>query len=130
MRTLFHTAITGTLALLFMGTIFVPKATALCGYARGHTATVQPQHWQGLALFRPASFVLVAHQDADDQIVGFWNVEFVLGDGTVVDHGFAQWHSDGTEIMNSGSRPPATSNFCLGVWRKSGPSSYKPMVLV
>jgi hypothetical protein len=26
--------------------------------------------------------------------------------------------------MNS-SRPPATSNFCLGVWQKSGPFSYE-----
>ena len=26
--------------------------------------------------------------------------------------------------MNS-SRPPATSSFCLGVWQKSGPSSYE-----
>jgi hypothetical protein len=124
MRTLFQTAITGTLALLFLGTVFVSKATAQCGYAGGHTATVQPQHWQGPAPFRPASFLLVAHQDSDDRIVGFWKVEFVLDDGTVIDHGFAQWHSDGTEIMNS-SRPPATSNFCLGVWQKSGPSRYK-----
>jgi hypothetical protein len=30
----------------------------------------------------------------------------------VIDAGFAQWHSDGTEIMNS--HAPATSNFCLG----------------
>jgi len=45
-------------------------------------------------------------------------------DGTVIDAGFAQWHSDGTEILNS-SRPPATSNFCLGVWEKIGQFSYK-----
>lgn len=38
--------------------------------------------------------------------------------------GFAQWHSDGTEILNS-SRPPATGNFCLGVWEKTGPSRFK-----
>jgi len=38
--------------------------------------------------------------------------------------GFSQWHSDGTEILNS-SRPPATSNFCLGVWEKTGRSTYK-----
>jgi len=41
-----------------------------------------------------------------------------------VDQGFSQWHSDGTEILNS-SRPPATSNFCLGVREKTGPSAYK-----
>ena len=45
-------------------------------------------------------------------------------DGTVLDVGYAQWHSDGTEIMNS-SRPPATGSFCLGVWAKTGPSTYK-----
>jgi hypothetical protein len=33
-------------------------------------------------------------------------------------------HSDGTENLNS-SRPPATSNFCLGVWEKTGASTYK-----
>jgi hypothetical protein len=85
---------------------------------------VQPQHWQGSAPFRPTSLLLVADNDADDRIVGFWKVEFMLDDGTVFDHGFAQWHSDGTEIMNS-SRPPATGNFCLGIWQKSGRSSYK-----
>ncbi len=66
----------------------------------------------------------------DDQIVGFWKVKFVsvgspgIPDGTVVDNAFVQWHSDGTEIMNS-SRPPATSNFCLGVWQRAGSSRYK-----
>ena len=29
-----------------------------------------------------------------------------------------------TEIMNS-SRPPATSNFCLGIWRRTGRSTYR-----
>jgi len=63
-------------------------------------------------------------------IVGFWHVKFIskgttgIPDGTVVDMGFSQWHSDGTEILNS-SRPPATSNFCLGVWEKTGPFTYK-----
>jgi len=37
-------------------------------------------------------------------IVGFWHVKFIskgtgfIPDGTVVDMGFSQWHSDGTEI--------------------------------
>jgi len=62
--------------------------------------------------------------------VGFWRVKFVskdtpgIPDGTVIDAGFAQWHSDGTEILNS-SRLPATSNFCLGVCGKTEPFSYK-----
>jgi hypothetical protein len=45
-------------------------------------------------------------------------------DGTVIDSAYAQWHSDGTEIMNS-SRPPSTGSFCLGVWKKTGPSTYR-----
>ncbi len=43
----------------------------------------------------------------------------------MIDFGYAQWHSDGTEFMNSGGRAPATQNFCLGVWKKTGPSTYK-----
>jgi hypothetical protein len=63
-------------------------------------------------------------------IVGLWKVKFVaegntgIPDGTVIDNGFTQWHSDGTEITNS-SKAPATGNFCLGVWQKSGSSSYQ-----
>jgi hypothetical protein len=128
MSTLFKMTITGTLALLFLGTLCVSKATALCGYVGGPMAPVQPQHWQGPAQFGPASFLLVAEKDSDDRIVGFWKVKFFVvdedGKASVIDNGFAQWHSDGTEIMNS-SRPPATGNFCLGVWKKSGRSSYK-----
>ncbi len=69
-------------------------------------------------------------------IVGFWRVTllaegnqnntppFNFPDGFMLDHGFAQWHSDGTEIMNS-NRQPSTGSFCLGVWKKVGPSRYK-----
>ena len=64
-------------------------------------------------------------------IVGFWHVKFVsegskgIPDGAEVDAGYSQWHSDGTEIMNSGGRAPDTSNFCLGVWQKVGECEYK-----
>ena len=67
-------------------------------------------------------------------IVGLWQftfssegnnvAPFLIPDGAPLDSGYAQWHSDGTEIMNS-SRDPATSNFCLGVWTTiSGGRSY------
>ncbi|MEO6138627.1 MAG: hypothetical protein ABIP11_08205 [Luteimonas sp.] len=57
------------------------------------------------------------------KIVGLWKFTFLslgnlnlgIPDGAVLDAGFQTWHSDGTEIMNSG-RPPMTSNFCMGVW--------------
>ena len=43
-----------------------------------------------------------------------------IPDGAVVDFGYSQWHGDGTEILNSGGRAPATENFCLGVWGQTG----------
>jgi hypothetical protein len=63
-------------------------------------------------------------------IVGLWKFKFVskdsrgIPDDTVIDEGYATWHSDGTEIMNSG-RAPMTSNFCMGVWKKTRRSTYK-----
>jgi hypothetical protein len=72
-----------------------------------------------------------AHSVATPEpIVGFWYIKLtaegnVSGppDGTVIDWGLQQWHSDGTEILNSGSGP---KRFCLGVWVKgAGPSEYK-----
>jgi len=56
--------------------------------------------------------------------VGFWKVQLVLDDGTVFDDGYATWHSDGTELMNSG-RPPMTGSFCMGVWRQTKSGPYK-----
>ncbi len=63
-------------------------------------------------------------------IVGFWHVKFVsegssgIPDGTEIDAGYSEWHSDGTEIMNSGGRSPITSSFCLGVWLQTGDNTY------
>lgn len=68
-------------------------------------------------------------------MVGFWKVQFVslgngshnppIPDGAQVDFGYTQWHSDGTEIMNSGGHMPATQNFCLGTWVRSGYFTYE-----
>jgi|SRR5437867_4051054 len=131
MRSTFRIAFTGTLAIVLLGMVSPSTATAQCGLFEFHKAgTIPPQAWQGTNRLTPASLSLAAGQTAsDDRIVGFWKVKFVaegnpgIPDGIVIDNGFVQWHGDGTEIMNS-SRPPATGNFCLGVWQKSGPSSY------
>jgi hypothetical protein len=62
-------------------------------------------------------------------IVGMWRFQLVTpipgGGVALVDDGYAQWHSDGTEIQNSGVHAPITSNFCLGVWSQVGPRSYQ-----
>jgi len=72
--------------------------------------------------------------DGNPTIVGLWQVTFTsagndvdplfIPDGVPLDQGYAQWHSDGTELMNS-SRDPATGNFCMGVWVSSGPRTYR-----
>jgi len=130
MKQIVKTAILGTLAIVLLGIVFVPRATAQCAFpGLNKSGAVQPQSWRGGEGPAPGSFLLAAEQDGSgSQIVGFWKVKFVsegtpgIPDGTVIDNGFAQWHDDGTEIMNS-SRVPATGNFCLGVWEKNG-SSY------
>ncbi len=35
------------------------------------------------------------------------------------------WHSDGTELTNSGGRPPQSGDFCMGVWKQTGGATYK-----
>jgi hypothetical protein len=88
-------------------------------YLPGHGGAVSAQNQQG---------------DEGATIVGMWQFEFIsqgnsmappfIPDGALLDAGYAQWHSDGTEIMNSG-RDPATSSFCLGVWKNVNGGSYK-----
>ncbi len=56
-------------------------------------------------------------------ITGLWDLQFISGD-QVVDEGFDQYHSDGTEILND-TPPPAAGNVCLGVWAKTGGNTLK-----
>jgi hypothetical protein len=132
MRTVVKSAIIGTLTIVSLGVAFVPEAAAQCAYPAWRKAgAVRPRSFRGVAQFSPVSFLTVANQEGSNgRIVGFWKVKFVsegtsgMPDGTVIDNGFAQWHADGTEIMNS-SRPSAANSSCPGVWQKSGPSSYE-----
>ncbi|HEY2480931.1 MAG TPA: hypothetical protein VGI30_01875 [Caulobacteraceae bacterium] len=58
-------------------------------------------------------------------ITGLWSVTLTAA-GSPMDNdwGFSEWHSDGTEIMNSGGHSPASGNFCLGVWAQTGANTY------
>ncbi len=61
-------------------------------------------------------------------IVGLWKFQLIskgntghspsIPDGALIDYGFRQWHSDGTEIQNSAGVPGG--GFCLGVWGQTG----------
>jgi hypothetical protein len=64
-------------------------------------------------------------------IVGTWKEHWIsegsdgIPDGTEIDAGYAQWHSDGTEINVSGLRTPMSGNVCLGEWKKTGEHTYQ-----
>lgn len=128
MRTMFRAAIAATFAIL-VGMCFVSKASAQgASVLSSNVESIQPQLLEGQPQFMPASFLELGSQN--DGIVGFWKVKFIaegnagIPDGTVLDNAFVQWHSDGTEMMNS-SRAPVTQSFCMGVWQKTGKSSYE-----
>ncbi|MGH7778977.1 MAG: hypothetical protein ACREQR_04025, partial [Candidatus Binataceae bacterium] len=129
MKTLCRTAIAATFASVLLGMCFVSKASAQCGsLLSSNLESIQPQLLEGQSLFMPASFA--ERRSESDKIVGFWRAKFIsqgssgIPDGTVVDYPFVEWHEDGTEIMNS-TRAPATQSFCMGVWHKTGNSSYE-----
>jgi len=68
-------------------------------------------------------------------IVGMWSFQLIsmgntthnpsIADGTQLNFGYNQFHSDETEILNAGARSPAQQNFCLGVWQKTGDFTYQ-----
>jgi len=116
-------------------TMFVSKANAGCGdlsnlqgpfeYALpgAHLRSAAPSAEAESALARGGG-------PSSASIVGLWNVQFVsqgntghnpsIPDGALIDWGFNQWHSDGTELLNSGGHAANTGNFCMGVWGQTG----------
>ena len=98
-----------------------PAAFAGCGPA---ASSVAPASWSGDAI-QPgdARLIRAAVTGGSQSIVGLWDIKFYVG-GSLFDFGYAAWHDDGTEIMNSGGRSPASENFCMGVWAPTGPFSY------
>jgi hypothetical protein len=123
-------AIASTFAIGLLGSAFVSTASADC-VSKGapNAAIALPQSWTEQAGDEPSLVSVANDSRADDGIVGFWRTKLVsegnagIADGTVIDDGFSQWHSDGTEMIVS-LFAPATGNICLGVWQKVGPSSY------
>lgn len=78
-----------------------------------------------------AHLMEVDEREQRASIVGMWHVTFTAEgntpappDNTPIDNAIVVWHSDGTEIMNSG-RPAQDGDFCLGVWEEVGRCKYK-----
>jgi hypothetical protein len=113
--------------------MFVPSASAGCGDLSSlQGPIVFPQ---ASAQVRPSALSANAVQSSERSsssasIVGLWNVQFLsqgntthtppIPDGALIDWGFNQWHSDGTELLNSGGHAANTGNFCMGVWGQTG----------
>jgi hypothetical protein len=126
---------TTTLGIAVIAAALAPIAALGCDSMPGTPPAASPGSQAPYliqAAYRPAQFVRVSDSGASNaSIVGLWADQFVAENspgtpnGTVVDWGYVQWHSDGTELMNSGGRSPSTGNFCMGVWAQTGPSAYK-----
>jgi hypothetical protein len=134
--------IAATLAVGLLGTLLATQARASCTFTEVENATaagwMQQQAIAGGALqhralattqANGAHAVRGAEYAGYVSIVGLWKFTFVakgttgIPDGTVLDAGYATWHGDGTELMNS-SRPPKSGDFCMGVYKPTGHSSY------
>lgn len=113
-----------SLGCLLAAAFLTAMAAAQCG-----TPTLK-YHKQSWRVSDPAALLTQAAATVDP-IVGMWHVTFTAEgnsggppDGTPIDNALVVWHSDGTEIMNSG-RPPQDGDFCMGVWKRVGKSTYK-----
>jgi len=116
------------IALFASLTLLTTAAHAGCGtYPE---AKFKPQAWAPTGA--NGSLLRLVDDEDSDSIVGMWRITFTskgnqafgIPDGATLDKGFAQWHSDGTEIMNS-NRQPSTGSFCLGTWKKIGGAKYR-----
>ena len=117
-----------TLGLL--GLTVAGEASAGCMDNSSRQGTpASPRNVTGLipAVYRPTdvwggSFLRLGEEErAEESIVGLWQFQFT---GFATDWGTQAWHSDGTELMFSGSQNPETGDVCQGVWRQVGRSTY------
>jgi len=130
---------THVLLALAIGAAFAATATAGCGDVSSLQAPFQFAQPQATALaVRAAASAMSASNNPlliSVNPIGMWNVQFIsqgngshnppIPDGVLDDFGYTQWHSDGTEIMNSGGHAANTGNFCLGVWVRTGMFTYE-----
>jgi hypothetical protein len=139
MRMRFAT-VAGALAL----TTMVVSASGQCLSGAGWKAMAKPAAWS--APNNRVRLMRAAYESAGQElvnplapIIGMWHVKLVAGtitlynnapslpfpQGAEFDAGYQQWHNDGTEMLNSGGRPPLISSFCMGVWSQTGLRKFK-----
>jgi hypothetical protein len=120
------------LSALALATVVVPYAHAGCGQYRPASFNASSQHQFGSPYLLRASFLGEDEPAAaEPTMVGTWKERWTsegsdgIPDGAEIDAGYAQWHSDGTEINVSGLRAPLTGDVCLGEWIKTGARTYR-----
>lgn len=125
-------SISFTLGAGILGAIFVSNAFASCGDIDLTKPLIFPP---AIARLKPAAESATPNQRgggglANPSIVGMWSIQVIskgngptVPDGALLDFGFTQWHSDGTEIQNSAGVPGG--GFCLGVWGQTGFLSFE-----
>jgi hypothetical protein len=125
-------AITMTLGAGIFSAIFVSNAAAGCGdlsSLQGPFEMADPLVEARAVAPRAASLSTDERGGMQTaSIVGMWQVQLIskgntshnpsIPDGALIDFGYTQWHSDGTEIQNSAGVPGG--GFCLGVWGQTG----------
>jgi hypothetical protein len=124
------------LVLSLAGLSMANSAQAGCGFV---PSQLKPNAWNPpaqspptlqSAVYRPETagrLLLISDNRSwpgEASIVGMWRFQMVAN-GVVQDDGYEQWHSDGTEIENSGLHAPIGGDWCLGVWQQVGPGTYR-----
>jgi hypothetical protein len=101
-----------------LGAVTYASSAYACGEdAMAHSAALQDGQGNNLLHLAQVDAVNI------HSIVGLWSFRMTSG-GQSIDFGYQEWHSDGTELINSGGRAPATGNFCMGAWKQVAPSRF------
>ena len=120
-----------------LGVAFSSQAGAGCTYPSGNEAPaagISRDDFGGVRVIRTSAVSLADSEPVRAPIVGLWKFEMLakstatnhnpMPDGTLIDFGTAAWHSDGTELMNSGLRNPSDGDFCQGVWAAASGTTF------
>jgi|HubBroStandDraft_5_1064220.scaffolds.fasta_scaffold197909_1 hypothetical protein len=130
MKTISRT-ITMTVGAGILSALFVSNAIAGCGDLssfEGPFKLVDPLVEAKALAPRVEGASSEQRGSSGASISGMWDVQLIskgntahnpsIPDGALIDFGYTQWHSDGTEIQNSAGVPGG--GFCLGVWGQTG----------
>lgn len=120
----------GFLILLYVAIGSSANAQCVFSFGRSAVTSTSPMMKRIATTTSAAAKKAIAESRSDPStsednptITGLWDLKFLAGD-QLVDEGFDQYHSDGTEILND-TPPPSAGNVCLGVWAKTGARTLK-----